>query len=218
MKENQLHSFEEQWRNAFDDASMTPPDSVWGGIEAQLGDTAPLPQTGSGLPFYYIGGLAGVLLLGIGAYFFFEEKEVVNPKPKTVQIIEEKLDKASEVVAEQKVLIPEQKAIRPNIVQPKIKQHLEANPVIENPQEEKTQVTDNQIVEIKKELPENIEPLTSKSIKTYEVKPMEQADIQPKDTTAYYIKPKPQPKKETIWEKVKKNVKVSGGVGVYHQN
>lgn len=217
MKENQLHSFEEQWRNAFDDASMTPPDSVWGGIEAQLGDTAPLPPTGSGLPFYYIGGLAGVLLLGIGAYFFFGEKEAVNPEQKTVQIIEQKLEKIPEVVAEQKVLIPTEKAVRPNIVQPKIKQRLEANPVIENIEEE-VQISDNQIVESKKELPESIEPLTSKSIKTYEIKPMEQVEIQPKDTTAYYVKSKPQPKKETIWEKVKKNVKVSGGVGLYHQN
>jgi hypothetical protein len=218
MKENQLHSFEEQWRNAFDDASMTPPDSVWGGIEAQLGDTAPLPPTSSGLPFYYIGGLAGVLLLGIGAYFFFGEKETPLPEQKTGQVIEQKLEKVPEVVVEQKVLIPVEKTIKPNVVQAKTKQQLEANPVIENTEEKETQVSENQTIETKKELPESIEPLTSKSIKTYEVKPMEQVEIQPKDTTAYYIKSKPQPKKETIWEKVKKNVKVSGGVGVYQQN
>jgi hypothetical protein len=218
MKDNQQHSFEEQWRNAFEDASMSPPDSVWGGIKAQLGDTAPLPPSGSGLPFYYIGSLAGIVALGIGAYFFFEGKSTPIPVQRTAQVIEQKLEKVPEMKPVEKELILVKKDLKPTISKQKENPVLVTIPVVEiaeNNQEKEIQSSDNQMVESKKELSENIKPLASKPVKNYETSPIVPPEIQAKDTTAYYVKAKPQPKKETIWEKVKKNVKVSGGVGVY---
>lgn len=221
MKENQQHSFEEQWRNAFENASMSPPDSVWNGIEAQLGDTAPLPPSGSGLPFYYIGSLAGIVALGIGTYLFFGGKPSPVLEQKNAKVTAQKLEKVPESKPTEKTLILTEKTLKPTIFQQKESPKLVTIPVIEiveNNKEKETQLSDNQMVEDKKELSENIKPLASKSIKSYEISPIIQPEILPKDTTAYYVKTKPQTKKETIWEKVKKNVKVSGGVGVYQQN
>lgn len=191
------NSFEEQWQNAFDDASMTPPDAVWEKIELGL-DKNVLPKSGNNS--YYIGAVSA-LILSIALWYFVGNKEEIKPmpaienKPVVIEKKEEVLPKIDEIIAiKSKEKITIKKVIVPN----------------------EEIITEPQMVEIQ---PEKVERIITDSvdfITPIAPKPtkLDFTTITPEiqtEQTPYYEKPKPKPKKNSIF----KNVRISGGIGVY---
>jgi len=87
MDNSSHNSFEDQWRDAFDDASMTPSDWVWDGIEASLEQSAPSSSTpdasggaSSSAWGLYSAGLAVVVL--VGAWFLKPEEDNTQDLPE----------------------------------------------------------------------------------------------------------------------------------------
>lgn len=65
-KTNNSDSFEDNWKDAFENASMPPSDKVWAGIEGALG-----PQKFRVAPIYYrIAATLLLLLIPLGIYWF----------------------------------------------------------------------------------------------------------------------------------------------------
>ena len=191
------NSFEEQWQNAFDDASMTPPDAVWEKIELGLDKSVP-PKSGSNS--YYFGAVSA-LILSIVLWYFVGKKEEIKPipavenKPVVVEKKEEVLPKIDEVIA----IKPKEKITVKKVIVP--------NEEI---------IAEHQMVEIQ---PEKVERIITDSvdfITPIAPKPtkLDFTTITPEiqtEQTPYYEKPKPKPKKNSIF----KNVRISGGIGVY---
>ncbi|PWK29028.1 hypothetical protein LV89_00582 [Arcicella aurantiaca] len=193
----QHNSFEEQWQNAFDDASMTPPEGVWEKIEVSLDNNI---QPKSGNQTYYWGAVSA-LILSIALWYFVGNKEEIKPFPAienkrvVVEKKEEILSKTNEIIA----IKPKERIATPKVIIPK----------------EET-IVEPQIVEIQTEKVEKIlidsvdfiTPISPKQI------PLDFTTTTPDlqhEQTPYYEKPKPKPKKKPIF----RNVRISGGIGVY---
>ncbi|CAG5011813.1 hypothetical protein DYBT9275_05031 [Dyadobacter sp. CECT 9275] len=73
MDPSEKHSFEEQWKRVFEEASEIPPKSVWEGIEAHLDrdedKIVPLPWWNSSKVWYVAASLAALLLVGAGIWY-----------------------------------------------------------------------------------------------------------------------------------------------------
>ncbi|TLU90093.1 PorT family protein [Dyadobacter sediminis] len=73
MDPSEINNFEDQWRKAFQEASETPPQSVWEGIEAHLdkddkNTIVPLWWQSPKL-WYAAASIAAILLVGAGIWF-----------------------------------------------------------------------------------------------------------------------------------------------------
>jgi hypothetical protein len=97
MDNSSHNSFEDQWRDAFDDASMTPSDWVWDGIEASLEQSAPsssTPEASGGMAKgslgLYSAGLAVVVLVGA----LKPEDDSTKDLPEQPSVHQQTVDKA----------------------------------------------------------------------------------------------------------------------------
>ncbi|MFT4032496.1 MAG: outer membrane beta-barrel protein [Siphonobacter sp.] len=70
--------FEEQWRRAFEEASDSPSEELWDRIERDLSPERPI-----GLPFFWI-GLVAILLLSLSGWWFWIHSE--RTSSLTVQV------------------------------------------------------------------------------------------------------------------------------------
>jgi hypothetical protein len=195
------NSFEEQWQKAFDDASMTPPEALWDKIELGLEQNAP-PKSDN--RFYYLGGIV-TAILGVAWWFSTQKSEIEKPLP----VVE--TQKVNSNIENKPLLIetlPKPENIKPIPSKIAKKQYSVALP--DEPIEE------NVPAEIQEEVVEKtlsdsvsfIAPIPLKPIKA------EFTTVTPELTTEqtpYYEKPTPKPKKKSIL----KNIKISGGIGVY---
>jgi hypothetical protein len=196
----QHNSFEEQWQNAFDDTSMTPPDAVWEKIELGL-DKKVSPKSGN--KSYYFGAISA-LVLSIVLWYFIQREEVDSP----VQVIENKpfiLENKHEIAPEVETKV----ATKPKAIVEvkKIKNTPKTEAIIE-PQPE---IVESQPEEIERVITDSVDFITPISPKQTK---LEFSTITPEirtEQTPYYEKPKPKPKKNSIF----KNVRISGGIGVY---
>lgn len=192
------NSFEEQWQKAFEDASMTPPDVVWEKIELGLDKNVPPKSSNNS---YYFGAISA-LILSIVLWYFVGKKEEIKPIPA----IENKIV----VVEKKEEILPkpdEEISVKPKEISIVKKEKI-------NP--EKEEITESQIVEIQPEKEERIITDSVDFITPISPKPitLDFTTVSPAfqtEQTPYYEKPKPKPKKNSIF----KNVKISGGIGVY---
>lgn len=191
------NSFEEQWQNAFDDASMTPPDAVWEKIELGL-DKNVLPKSGNNS--YYFGAISA-LILSIALWYFVGNKEEIKPMPaiENKPVVIEKKEEVSPKIDEIIAVKPKDKITIKKVIIPK-------EEIIIEPQ----------LVEIQPEKVERIIIDSVNFITPIAPKPtkLDFTTITPEiqtEQTPYYEKPKPKPKKSSIF----KNVRISGGIGVY---
>ncbi|MEA5461155.1 hypothetical protein VB796_18980 [Arcicella sp. LKC2W] len=191
------NSFEEQWQNAFDDASMTPPDAIWEKIELGL-DKNVLPKLGNNS--YYFGAISA-LILSIALWYFVGNKEEIKPMPaiENKPVVIEKKEEVSSKIDEIIAVKPKDKITIKKVIIPK-------EEIIIEPQ----------LVEIQPEKVERIIIDSVNFIMPIAPKPtkLDFTTITPEiqtEQTPYYEKPKPKPKKNSIF----KNVRISGGIGVY---
>jgi hypothetical protein len=205
MTDSTNNSFEEQWQQAFDNAELTPPESVWEKIELGLNpeNTLPSKPNFGNKPYYFLGGIVvGVL----GLFLWFNNNEEKG------QVVEREDVKVQKTISENKSHISE-KIVR--VVGGDTNHGAETS----KKSKEIILFTETPIVEPKEnneEIPfrtltdsvEMIEPLTTKSIHSEIENPMINL---PTDQTPYYIKPLPKPQKKSIF----KNVKFSSSMGVY---
>ncbi|HEV7381384.1 MAG TPA: hypothetical protein VGN64_16410, partial [Dyadobacter sp.] len=72
MDPSEINNFENQWKKAFDEASETPPPSVWGEIEARLdrGEKDIMPLWWRKPKLWYAAASIIALLVVGGGYFF----------------------------------------------------------------------------------------------------------------------------------------------------
>jgi hypothetical protein len=205
MNNSTNNSFEEQWQRAFDDASLPPSDAVWERIELGLGNDniPPKPNNSS----YYLGGAVLTVILGLGIWFFSNEKEAI----KSVQVIENQEIKQEEKIENVVVEKVEKVAIKPKEIQ------VIKKVIIPKKEEAETVPTEPEIV---MQEPENQTRIITDSIDFISPKistknmntGFENPSIEiPFQATPYYEKPIPKPKKKSIWDKVR----FSGGVGIY---
>lgn len=217
MTDDNKHSFEEQWRQAFDESSLTPSDMVWDGIDSQLDKIAatPLKPSGGGLPAYYIGGvLVGGILTAITALWYFnnsERKEVETKPVITKEIILEKpVNKVPEApveIKEEQSILPAKTQVKSIKIEEKVTQKLpDALPQL------KENTVPEDIAE-ERIILDTIKTLPISTTKSLQVTVTSKPEIHEIDKTPYYEKPKPKPKKKSILSKVK----VSVGVGAYQQ-
>lgn len=205
------NSFEEQWQNAFDDASLTPSDAVWDKIEQGLSvDAAPsLPQTPKNtFPFYYLGS-ALVALLGIGYWVFIANTSISNEiQPilqEEIKLEKQTLLKSPAPIINEKI----EKNIQPLV--PGLPLKTKTLP-IELSEEQPLEIVEEEPLERTK-LADSIEQLTPLSTKSVTREWQQPSIIAPVEATPYYEPTKPKPQKKSIF----KNVKVSVGVGTYQQ-
>ena len=202
MENTTNNSFEEQWQNAFDDASLPPSEAVWERIEVGLENNIP-PKSGNNS--YYIGAIS-VVILSIGIWFFMSKKE----GQKQAQIIENKI-----VIPKENIEKVESKVEEKLIIKPKENTQVKKAIVIEKQENIQSDVIVEDITE-----PENqeraitnsidfISPImATKKISSELTNPTINA---PFENTPYYETPKLKTKKKSIWDKVR----ISGRIGIY---
>lgn len=202
MNNSTNNSFEEQWQRAFDDASLPPSDAVWEKIELGLGNDNIPPKSGNGS--FYVGGAILTVILGVGLWFFSNEKEDV----KSLQVIENKEikqeEKIEKVVLEKEIIKPQEIKVEKKVIIPKKEEveivTTEPEIVIREPENQMRIITDSI---------DFISPkISTKNMNTDFENPSIEIPFQ---STPYYEKPKPKPQKKSFWDKVK----ISGGVGIY---
>jgi hypothetical protein len=216
MTDSTNNSFEEQWQHAFDNAELTPPESVWEKIELSLKPESILPSKPNfgNKPYYFLGGiLAG--LLGVFLWFsntenknqVVEKQDVIVKKSisqKVVRVVGGDTNhgakhKASKIVEVVGVAINHGASGTENYM---IEEPLSVSPPITTIGEIPVKTLTDSV--------EMIEPLTTKSIHAE----IENPTINlPTDQAPYYVKPIPKSQKKSIF----KNVKISVGAGVYQQ-
>jgi hypothetical protein len=201
------NSFEEQWQKAFDDASLTPSDSVWEKIEQGLSiEQTPLPQSPKNtFPWSYLGAVLAVLL-GVASWLFIQETQFQAEKP--VEIQEKQVIKMPENTNSTSVIAQKENVRKP--LNLPMKTNL-AVPQKEEVPEEQPNLVQEEIVPERIKLADSIStlsPLPAKNLTgSFQTPPVE---IQT-ETTPYYEPTKPKPKKNSIF----KNVKISVGIGTY---
>ncbi|MDI9881612.1 hypothetical protein [Flectobacillus longus] len=218
MDNSSHNSFEDQWRDAFDDASMTPSDWVWDGIEASLEQSAPsssAPEASGGMAKgslgLYSAGLAVVVL--VGAWFLKPEDDSAKDLPEQPSVHRQTVIKP--------VRTPEKIHEESNIV-------AEKNIVSESPRiiEEEAPVESQPILVeelVKKSVVDSINfisPTTTKEI------PVVSSELQvhhkvieqsvPSIQTPYF-EPQPLVPVKTQKKGFLKNVKITVGAGVYQR-
>jgi hypothetical protein len=203
MNNSTNNSFEEQWRRAFDDASLPPSEAVWEKIDSQLQTpNPPKPNNGS----YYIGTISAVILV-VGLWFFMsdkkEEKVLQVFENKTVKV-ENKIEKLIPVTPEKLIIKPKEKTPIKKVFTPEKEEIIE--PIIEP--EIITQILENQERIITDSIDFMSPIMATKKVNSELMNPS--INI-PFEQTPYYEIPKPKSKKKLIWDKVR----ISGGVGVY---
>jgi hypothetical protein len=215
MTDSTNNSFEEQWQHAFDDAELTPPESVWEKIELTLKpeNTPPSKPNFGNKPYYFLGGI-GVGLLGLFLW--------TNNLENKSQIVEKQ-----EIVIERMVNMPTNDGVKNEIPAPEkqrvsLRKSVNSNTLVKaldvvgedtNHGSEMAELKENNEETPPRTLTDSvemIEPLTIKNIQSEIENP---AIVLPNDQTPYYVKPIPKSKKKSIL----KNVKFSVGAGVYQQ-
>jgi hypothetical protein len=206
------NSFEDQWREAFDDASLIPSESVWERIESSLdAPTSPSaePSTGGGIAMngtmlYSIVAIVGLGLLGL----WFWKNSLTNdpqvtPLPSS-PIIEQALPLASEPIIPPTEVVKEEQHVVPKH-EPKVDENtIQPLAPVEEVVVEKNVVDSLNILTPMN--PNYIPIQTRTTVLHY-------TDV-PSTNTPYFeekpmIKPKPQKKN------ILKNVRISVGGGVY---
>lgn len=201
------NSFEEQWQKAFDDASLTPSDSVWEKIEQGLSiEEMPLPQSPKNtFPWSYFGAVLAVLL-GVGSWLFIQETQLQAEEP--VEIQEKQVIKMPESTHSTSVIAQKENVRKPLNLPTKANL---AVPQKEEVPEEQPNALPEEIVPERIKLADSISTLSPLPVKkltgSFQTPPVE---IQT-ETTPYYEPTKPKPKKNSIL----KNVKISVGIGTY---
>ena len=224
MTDSTNNSFEEQWQHAFDDAELTPPESVWEKIELGLKpeNTFPSKPNFGNKSYYFLGGI-GMGLLGLFLWFDNTENDSQVVEKEEVKIENFISENKSEVVGEDTNHGAEGKVVRvvggdTNHGAEDIKYRTRKVVEVVGGDTNHGAESNNDIVvePILEEIPvrtltdsiEMIEPLATKSIHSE----IENPTINlPTDQTPYYVKPTPKPQKKSIL----KNVKISVGAGVY---
>jgi hypothetical protein len=204
MNNSNNNSFEEQWQNAFDDASLPPSEAVWERIESGL--ETPIPPKPNNNSYYYFGAILAVIL-GVGLWFFMnkkvEEKEVQVVENKTI-MPEISIEKLASKTEEKVIIKPIEKTTIKKVLSPKKEELTEAifePEIIAQKPENQTRIITDSI--------DFISPkISTKNMNTGFGNPSIEIPFQ---ATPYYEKPIPKPKKKSIWEKVR----ISGGVGIY---
>lgn len=199
MENTTNNSFEEQWQQAFDNASLSPSEAVWERIDLQLETIIPPKPDNSS---YYIATISTVILV-VGLWFFMSKKEVIKP----VQVVENKIVILEKVIpkTEEKLIIkPKEKTLIRKVFISEKKETIE--PIIES--EIITQIPENQ----ERIITDSID-LMSPIMATQKVNSeLANPSINiPFEQTPYYEIPKPKSKKKSIWDKVR----ISGGIGIY---
>lgn len=199
MENTTNNSFEEQWQQAFDNASLSPSEAVWERIDLQLETIIPPKPDNSS---YYIATISAVIL-AVGLWFFMSKKEVIKP----VQVVENKiviLEKVIPKTEEKLIIIPKEKTLIRKVFISEKKETIE--PIIES--EIVTQIPENQ----ERIITDSID-LMSPIMATQKVNSeLANPSINiPFEQTSYYEIPKPKSKKKSIWDKVR----ISGGIGIY---
>lgn len=199
MENTTNNSFEEQWQQAFDNASLSPSEAVWERIDLQLETIIPPKPDNSS---YYIATISAVIL-AVGLWFFMSKKEVIKP----VQVVENKIVILEKVIpkTEEKLIIkPKEKTLIRKVFISEKKETIE--PIIES--EIITQIPENQ----ERIITDSID-LMSPIMATQKVNSeLANPSINiPFEQTPYYEIPKPKSKKKSIWDKVR----ISGGIGIY---
>ncbi|WAC10858.1 outer membrane beta-barrel protein [Dyadobacter pollutisoli] len=116
MDPSEINNFEDQWRKAFKEASETPPQSVWEGIEARLdegnkrGVILPLWWQSSKV-WYAAASIAAILMVG-GGIWYNNNSGVKNDAANTGIAATHHAEKA---VTEKEVL-PETKTNAPEVI------------------------------------------------------------------------------------------------------
>ncbi len=199
MENTTNNSFEEQWQNAFDDASLPPSEAVWERIESGLQTKIP-PKSNNG--FYYIGAISAVIL-GVGLWFSMSNKE----EKKQVQVVENKVviptEKIEKTLLKEEVKLiikPKEKTVTKKVFIPEKEEIIEPEIVVNELENQERIITDtidfmSPIIITQKVNSELISPSINILF----------------EQTPYYEIPKPKSKKKSIWDKVR----ISGGVGVY---
>ncbi|MGX7686307.1 hypothetical protein ACWA1C_04005 [Flectobacillus roseus] len=218
MDNSSHNSFEDQWRDAFDDASMTPSDWVWDGIEASLEQSAPSSSTpeasggmAKGSPGLYSAGLAVVVL--VGAWLLKPEDDAAKELPEQPSVHQQSVIKP--------VHTPEKIHEEKNIV-------VEKNIELENPsmKQEKAPIESPPILVeelVKKSVVDSINfisPTTTKEIPVahdgLQVNHRVMEPIVPSIQTPYF-EPQPLVPVKTQKKGFLKNVKITVGAGVYQR-
>ena len=222
MTDSTNNSFENQWQNAFDDAELTPPASVWEKIESGLTpENTHLTKPNFGnKPHYFLGGIMVGLL---GLFFWFNDAE------KESQVVEKEVVKSNIIIKNEPIMTVDMvgrninhgaKKYTPLSVFPQTTNRKILDVVGEHTNhgaelsvEAQTTAEGEYKTNIEKYFTDSVEiitPLTTKSIHSEIEKPN---IILPIDQTPYYAKPIPKSQKKSIF----KNVKISAGAGVYQQ-
>ena len=202
MENTTNNSFEEQWQNAFDDASLPPSEAVWERIEVGLENNIP-PKSGNN--YYYIGAIS-IVILSIGIWFFMGKKE----GQKQTQIIENKIviqkeniEKVELKIEEKLIIKPKEKTQVTKVIIPEKQEIIKSDIVVEDVKEPENQerVIINSI--------DFMSPImATQKISSELTNPTINA---PFENTPYYETPKLKTKKKSIWDKVR----ISGGIGIY---
>lgn len=212
MTDSTNNSFEEQWQHAFDDAELTPPESVWEKIELTLKPehTLPAKPNFGNKPNYFLGGII-VGVLGLFLWFNNDKKDsqVVKKEEIIIKNLIVKIKKEQTIgLKENKVVFSENSLKKlPIMASKKSKEIILSTEIpIAEPK------ANNEEIPIKTltDSVEMIEPLATKSIHSEIGNPVINL---PTEQTPYYIKSPIKPQKKSIF----KNVKISAGVGVYQR-
>ncbi|NBB30162.1 hypothetical protein [Cellulophaga sp. BC115SP] len=218
MDNSSHNSFEDQWRDAFDDASMTPSDWVWDGIEASLEQSAPsssAPEASGGMAKgslgLYSAGLAVVVL--VGAWLLKPEDDSTKDLPEQPSVHQQAVVKP--------VRTPEKKQDENYVV---VEKNMEpATPSIR--QEEAPTASQPILVEelVKKSVVDSINfisPTTTKEIPVahdgLQVNHRVMEPTVPSIQTPYF-EPQPPVPVKTQKKGFLKNVKITVGAGVYQR-
>ncbi len=199
MENTTNNSFEEQWQRAFDDASLSPSETVWERIDSQLNTPIPPKPDNSS---YYIATIS-VAILGVGLWFFMGKKEVIKP----VQVVENKIIILEKVIpkTEEKLIIKPKEKTPIRKVSTPIKEEV-AEPMSEP--EIIAQIPENQERVIVDSIDFMSPIMATKKVNSELVNPP--INI-PFEQTPYYEIPKLKSKKKSIWDKIR----ISGGIGIY---
>ena len=219
MTDSTNNSFENQWQKAFDDAELTPPESVWEKIELGLTpeNSPPSKPNFGNKPYYFLGGIA-VGLLGLFLWF--------NNAKKESQIVEKEVVK-SNIFAKNEPIILEKKAIKVigGYINNGVKYKAKVVDVVGEDTNHGAETTTEVLplsmppqattieevsIRILNDSVEMIEPLTIKNIHSNIEAPIINL---PTDQTPYYVKPVIKSKKKSIFE----NIKISVGAGTYQR-
>ena len=240
MTDSTNNSFENQWQNAFDDAELTPPASVWEKIELGLApeNTPPSKPNFGNKPYYFL----GVVLVSLfGLFLWFNDTEEES------QVVDKEGFESKIIIKKEPVALEKKVEIVGGYAKHGVKHNVKFVEVVggdtNHGAESKAQLVDvigedtnhgaeskAKIVEVVGEdtnhgtektttidevpirtLTDSIEIITPLSTRNIHADIENPTIILPTDQTPYYVKPSIKPPKKSIL----KNVKISVGAGAY---